>query len=386
MRDELIVKFEEIYKEKPEMHVSAPGRINLIGEHTDYNEGFVLPAAIDRKVEITAKKRSDHQVTVHAIKFNEDASFQLDNIQFDNTRTWSNYERGVADILQKEGYELTGVDMVIGGDIPLEAGLSSSAAVEVASIVMFNGMNNLSIPEIELIKMAQKAENEFVGMKCGIMDQFISCLGKKDNALFIDCKTLDYNYVPLKIKDAKIVISNTKVKRQLVTSEYNKRREECEKGVEFFKQFLPGINSLRDIPKSEFEKHKEKLPEITAMRCEHVIFENDRVLKSLEVLKDNKLEEFGELLYGSHYSLKDLYEVSCDELDIMVEIARSVRGVYGSRMVGAGFGGCTITLVHNDSVEELQNRIMKEYFEKTGIQPELYICSSEEGARFEYIK
>jgi len=380
MNQQLIEKFESIFHKKPGIYVSAPGRINLIGEHTDYNEGFVLPAAIDRKIEIAAKKRHDNKVEIYASNYDRHVSFNLESITFDEDNHWSNYERGVADILQKAGHKLTGVSMIISGNIPLEAGLSSSAAVEVATIVMFNALNELGIPDIELIKMAQKAENEFVGMKCGIMDQFISCLGKKDNALFIDCKTLDYNYVPFKLKDAKIVVSNTKVKRQLVTSEYNKRREECEKGVEFFRQYKTGINSLRDVPKALFEKHKGEMNKITAMRCEHVISENERVLKSLDVLKENKLKEFGNLLYGSHYSLKDLYEVSCRELDIMVKIAENVEGALGSRMVGAGFGGCTITLVKNDAVEELKNRLSREYPEKTGIEPEIYICSSEDGA------
>ncbi len=382
MKDDLIIEFEALYKVKPDLYVKAPGRINLIGEHTDYNEGFVLPAAIDRKIEIIAKKRDDNKIKIYAKDYSDRVEFSLDDIKFDENSKWSNYERGVADVLQKKGYKLSGADVLIGGNIPVEAGLSSSAAVEIATILMFNVLNDLNISELEMIKLARKAENEFVGVKCGIMDQFVSLLGKKDSALFIDCKTLDYKYIPFNLKGIKIVISNTKVKRQLVSSEYNKRRKECEDGVKILRAFLPGINSLRDVSVENFEKFKQKLPDTIARRCEHVIFENERVLRSLKVLNDGNFEEFGNLLYASHFSLRDLYEVSCKELDLMVEIAGSVEGVYGSRMMGAGFGGCTITLLEDKAIMELQNKMEKVYFEKTKIKPEIYICSSEEGAGF----
>ncbi|HGJ63856.1 TPA: galactokinase [bacterium] len=374
----------EIYKNKfsgnPDIIVRAPGRVNLIGEHTDYNDGFVFPVAIDRDIMIALKKRDDQMVRLYSMDLDASNEFSLDNIQFDSVNTWSNYLRGVAHFLIEDGYNLTGMDAVITGNIPIGAGLSSSAAMEVATAMAFENICEWEIEPPQMALLCQKAENKFVGVNCGIMDQFISRMGKKDNALLLDCRTLSYELVPLNLDTVKIVVCNTGKKRGLVDSEYNARRSECEKGVKILEKFLPGIEALRDIDINDLIKYKSHIPEITEKRCRYVIKENDRVIESVEALAENDLIKFGELMNQSHIGLRDEYEVSCPELDTMVDIAWSIDGVIGSRMTGAGFGGCTVSLVVEDSLEDFINIINEEYPKRTGLQHEIYVCSVEDGA------
>lgn len=361
--------------------VKAPGRVNLIGEHTDYNDGFVLPVAVDREIIMAASPRDDGEVHLYAVDLDASSSFSLDRIEKDPHASWSNYIRGVLLLLSERGLPVRGMNAAFSGDVPLAAGMSSSAALEMASGLMVKVMGGFDIDMVELVKVAQAAENTFVGVNCGIMDQFISGLGKKGHALFLDCRSLDYDLVPLPPTDEyKIVIANTMVKRGLVDSAYNERRSQCETGVEILKEYLPGITALRDVSMVDFAKHKEHLPAVVAQRCEHVIAENERVLASVKALRAGDIAEFGRLMRASHESLRDLYEVSCKELDIMVEAAWGVTGTCGARMTGAGFGGCTVNLVEADKVHDFVAIVQDVYQKRTGIIPEFYVCEAEDGA------
>ncbi len=376
----LTSSFRENFDSDPESLVRAPGRVNLIGEHTDYNDGFVFPVAIDRDIMVACRPRDDKLVRVYSLDFGAMVEFSLNDINYDSGNKWSNYPRGVARFLQEGDYELRGLDAVITGNVPQEAGLSSSAAMEVAMAMAFERVSGLEIDPVEMALICQKAENQFVGVNCGIMDQFISRMGKKDHALLLDCRKLEFELVPLHLEGISIVICNTNVKRGLVDSEYNERRSECERGVRRLEEFLPGITALRDVDIADFEKYKHHLPLITEKRCGYVIKEDDRVLQSVQALEENDLVRFGILMNESHIGLRDEYEVSCPELDAMVEIAWSADGVLGSRMTGAGFGGCTVTLITEDDVEQLIEKVNKEYPERTGLQPEIYVFSAEDGA------
>ncbi len=376
----LVNGFKEHFGGEPEVLVRAPGRVNLIGGHTDYNDGFVLPVAIDRDIMVASRSRDDALVRVYSLDFGAMAEFALDDIHSDSENTWSNYPRGVAHFLKEEGYELRGMEAVVTGNIPLAAGLSSSAAMEVAMAMAFEKISGLEIDPVRMALICQKAENQFVGVNCGIMDQFISRMGLKDHALLLDCRILEFELVPFKLEGVKIVVCNTAVKRGLVDSEYNKRRSECERGMTILDEFLPGIRALRDVDIDDFQRYKSYLPEITEKRCRYIIKENMRVLESVQSLEENDLARFGFLMNESHVGLRDEYEVSCPELDAMVEIAWSIDGVLGSRMTGAGFGGCTVTLVTEDCVEQLIEKVNKEYPERTGLQPEIYVCTAEDGA------
>ena len=380
-RVEMLVRgFKENLDGEPELITRAPGRVNLIGEHTDYNDGFVLPIAIDRDIMVASRPRNDRLVRVYSLDFDALAEFSIDDIQYDSENRWSNYPRGVARFLQKAGYSLNGMEAAITGNIPLAAGLSSSAAMEVAMAMTFQELNGLKIDPVEMALICQKAENQFIGVNCGIMDQFISRMGQKEHALLLDCRKLEYELVPLNFEVVKIVVCNTGVKRGLVDSEYNKRRSECELGAKLLEEFLPGITALRDVEISDFHKYRTHLSEKTEKRCGYVIEENIRVLESVQALEDGDLHTFGIMMNESHIGLRDEYEVSCPELDDMVTIAWRTEGVIGSRMTGAGFGGCTVTLIMEDALEELVARINKEYPERTGLEPEIYICKAEDGA------
>jgi galactokinase len=384
VRDEriemLVAGFKEHFGGEPEILVRAPGRVNLIGEHTDYNDGFVLPVAIDRDIAVASRSRDDGLVRIYSLDFDAMVEFSIDNIEYDSENKWSNYPRGVARFLQEGGYDLRGLEAVVTGNVPQAAGLSSSAAMEVAMAMAFEKISGLEIDPVEMALICQKAENQFVGVNCGIMDQFISRMGRKDHALLLDCRSLEFELVPLNLEGIKIVVCNTGVKRGLVDSEYNKRRSECERGVEILDEFLPGIKALRDVDIDDFQRYKVHLPEITEKRCGYVIKENIRVLESVQALEDNDLVRFGVLMNESHLGLRDEYEVSCPELDAMVEIAWSIDGVIGSRMTGAGFGGCTVTLAMEDAVDELIGKVNEEYPKRTGLRPEIYVCTAEDGA------
>lgn len=398
-------KFEIIFNDSPKFVVSAPGRVNLIGEHTDYNDGYVFPAAIDRYIHIAVRDRTDRRVVLHALDINE--CFELNLEAFRpiprNAPAWSYYLIGVAALLQESGNEIAGMDAVITGNVPIGAGLSSSAALSVASALAFVNSTKLAafqgaaLSETSkkyLAALCQRVEHEFVGVNCGIMDQTISLLGQVDHGLFLDCRSLEYEHVPLNLDAHCIAICNTKVKRELAASEYNKRRAECERGVDILRQWIPGITSLRDISLTDFGKYEGKLPTLTQKRCRYVIEENTRVLDAVSMFKarnqqaiekaDNSLIAFGKLMNASHKGLRDDYEVSCNELNLLTDIACSIDGVIGSRMTGAGFGGCTVSIVHRDALETFRARVMTEYHKQTGIAPEIYLCNVSNGAQVTY--
>jgi galactokinase len=370
--------FSSKYGSPPACTVSAPGRVNLIGEHTDYNDGFVLPAAINRTTAIAASPRPDHSLLIHSENLGATMLLDLKDLQPRKTGSWSNYPAGVAHFLLKQGISLRGATMVIKGDIPRGAGLSSSAALEVASAYAFLTLNGVTMPPLDVIKLCQKAENDFVGVKCGIMDQFISCLGKKDHALMIDCRSLDYTHVPFP-SAVRLIVCDTGVKRALASSEYNKRREECTAGVQFLATRIPGIRMLRDVTAGHLMEYGELLDPVVLKRCRHVVTENDRVARSVEALRTNDLAQFGNLMYASHASLRDNYEVSCAELDVVVEICSTVDGVLGARMTGAGFGGCAICLVRDQNTDAVIERLQQEYPTRTRKNPGITVCTFEQG-------
>lgn len=376
-------KFAELFGSGPEFVVRAPGRVNLIGEHTDYNDGFVFPAAIDRDVIIAGAVRRDRQVRSYALNFNQSSTFPVDNVKpaAEGREKWSNYLRAMAWVFHNEGLGTQGMNCVTLGNVPLGAGLSSSAALLVASGLAFSAAAGLEIEPVRLALLAQKAEREFVGVNVGIMDQYISALGQKDHALLIDTRSLTYEAVPLPQSGVEIIIADTNKKRGLVDSEYNTRRSECERAVEILKEFLPDIKALRDVSVKEFEQHQDKLPEITRKRARHVITENARTLESVDALKAGDIARFGVLMNESHESLRADYEVSCKELDALVEAARSVDGVFGARMTGAGFGGCTVSLAKSESVPIFQKQVAERYKQTTGLNTTIYVTRASQGAQ-----
>ena len=368
-------------KDKSIKVVQAPGRVNLIGGHTDYNDGFVLPVAIDRQLVIAGVPRSDNQVQAYSIDFESRKTFNLSKIHFNEETQWINYLQGVANVLQQAGYNVPGMDLALTGTIPLGAGLSSSAALEVATALISSVIGDFNLDKVEIAKLCRTAENEFVGVNCGIMDQFISALGEENQGLFIDCRSYDYQLIPINQDDLKIVVSNTNVEHNLVDSAYNQRLKECQQGVEVLNQNLSRpITALRDVTKEEWAANKGALASPVKERVEHVVEENNRVLKASEALQNDNFQLAGSLITDSHQSLRDLYEVSCDELDLLVDLALEIEGVYGSRMTGAGFGGCTVSLVETAAVEEFKTHVYEQYADQTGIEPDIYVCDIETGA------
>ena len=376
--DTLRRRFQELFGTGAAVVVRAPGRVNLIGEHTDYNDGYVLPVAIDRSVLLAASPRPDRRVVVHALDFDQRAEFSLDDIAPDAEHPWSNYQRGVAWVLQGEGFTLPGLNAALTSDVPIGAGLSSSAAVEVATAYAWQVLGDLGLDRVRLALLCQRAENEFVGMNCGIMDQFISALGQRDSALLIDCRNLDHELVPIPAHTT-IIVADTRVRRDLVASEYNARRRECEEGVRLLQRYLPGITALRDVSPAQFAEYQARLPDGVRQRCRHVVHENDRVLRAVAALRAGDLDTFGRLMDESHASLRNDYEVSCPELDALVMAAWRVAGVYGSRMTGAGFGGCTVSLVDEHAVDAFRERVTAAYQTATRTTPEIYVCRAEAG-------
>jgi galactokinase len=349
----------------------APGRVNLIGEHTDYNEGYVLPVPIDQHVWVAAGRRGDSTVSLWADDLRQWAEFQIDGTKYDVEHRWVNYVIGVADVLLRKGYALGGVDMVIKGDVPQGAGLSSSAAIEMASVRAFAGLFGLEIDPVEMAYVGKSAENEFVGVQCGIMDQFVSALGRPGHALLIDCHTNEYDHIPLD-PGFKVVVVNTMVRRELASSAYNERRAQCEDGVRLLRTSLPHVRALRDVSIDDFERHQHCLPDIIRRRCRHVISENSRVLEAVEALRAKRFDRFGALMYESHESLRDDYGVSCPELDALVESARGIPGTVGARMTGAGFGGCTVNMVRTEDTRGFTKTIRDRYWKATGLEAEVY--------------
>jgi len=375
LRSRAVVAFERLYGRGPSFVVVAPGRVNLIGEHTDYNDGFVLPAAIDRHVLVAAAPRDDRAVCLYAVDFDEAATFDLDDIAFDADLTWSNYERGVAWVLQEAGYALQGMDAIVAGDVPIASGLSSSAAVEVAMAHCFEAAAWFALDGVERALLCQRAENDFVGMRCGIMDQYVISLGKRGQALLIDCRSLESRLVPIPAGYS-LVVCDTSKRRGLVDSEYNIRRQECETGAK-----LLGVPALRDIGLKEFVARQKELDEVVRKRCRHVVSENQRVLDAVDAAQSGDLARLGSLMRASHLSLRDDYQVSCPELDAMVEAAWRQEGVLGARMTGAGFGGCTVNLVEDGAVTSFLQSVPTAYEEATGLTPQIHVCTAEEGVR-----
>lgn len=356
----------------------APGRVNLIGEHTDYNDGFVMPAAIDLSTEVAIKPRHDRTLSIHSENFSDSIEFDLDQPNISARGHWSDYVTGVAVTLERAGYRLRGADLAMRSNVPIGAGLSSSAAIEVATGLALVENSGFEMDRVELARLCQQAENDFVGMRCGIMDQFISCFGKAGTALMLDCRSLEYRLLPLP-ENVRLVICNTMVKHELASSEYNTRRAECEAGVQHFARLRPEVRALRDVSASDLERFGRDLNEVTFKRCRHVITENGRVTKAASALDASDLSTFGNLMAESHRSLRDDYEVSCSELDTMVDLAARMEGVYGARMTGGGFGGCTINLVESDCVEEFTRSVSSGYQKATGLNADIFVCSTADG-------
>jgi galactokinase len=357
----------------------AQGRTNLIGEHTDYNDGFVLPAAIDRATWVAIAPRDDREVHVTSEHFSETIGFDLDEAKPASRRHWSDYVRGVALMMQRAGCRVSGADLLVQSDVPLGAGLSSSASLEVATAFALAVISGCEIPRIEIAKLCQRAENEFVGARCGIMDQFIACMGKEGHAVFLDCRTLEHSTVTLP-REVRLVLCNTMVKHEIAGGEYNKRRAECEEATRRLARVMPGVRALRDVTPKQVEEHRTLLGETIYKRARHVTTENERVPAARDALVRGDLAAMGKLMAESHASLRDDYEVSCRELDVMVELARGFDGCFGARMTGGGFGGCTINLVNAEKCEDFVKHIREEYQRATGVLPEVFVCNASGGA------
>lgn len=358
--------------------VQSPGRVNLIGEHTDYNEGFVLPAAIDRAIFFSVAPRTDDRCHFYAADLNDKFNCNLNSIQ-KSAKGWPNYLLGVIDQLKKAGYAIQGCDVVFGGDIPIGAGLSSSAALECGLAFALDELFGLAIDPLELVKLSQRAENQFVGVQCGIMDQFVNIFGRDKNALKIDCRTLEFEYFPIRRDDLEIVLCETEVRRTLASSEYNVRRQQCETGVHILRRHHPDVRSLRDAGLDLLQGQKREMDPIIYKRCDYVVRENARVLQACDDLRRNDFHSFGQRMYESHKGLRDDYQVSSADLDFLVEVASSVSGVFGARMMGAGFGGCTINLVEKPRVSEFIEVVQRRYQKLTGKTLKVYVIKIQSG-------
>lgn len=379
----IIEQFQNRYNTDPEAIAIAPGRVNLIGEHTDYNDGFVLPVALQRDVRIVLKPRSDQTIRLHSTDYDSDIVFDLNSFEPTEEIHWGNYVKGMAWSLQQLGVTLQGFDGVVSGNVPKGSGLSSSAAFEVAmgeALLEVSGQQ--SVDEVSLAKAAQSAENNYVGVNCGIMDQFISVLGTDNHALLIDCRSLEYRLVSVP-DNVSIVIGNTKASRSLASSAYNERRSQCEEGVAKLQSALPNVRALRDVTSQQLEAHQALLSPIVYRRCRHVISENERVMETVQALESGELKRVGELMIQSHNSLRDDYEVSSDALDIMVKLMLSAPGCYGARLTGAGFGGCTVALVEPGHEQTIADAIYAGYAKETNIWPEVYTTKASAGSRIE---
>jgi galactokinase len=373
-------KYADWFGGPPQFLVRAPGRVNLIGEHTDYNDGFVFPAAIDFDVQMAGSPRPDGQVRAYSTTFDQMSTFPLARIESSQDAPWSNYIRGVARILQDEGYKLNGMNVIVEGTVPISSGLSSSAAMEVAACLAFEAAGEFQIDPVRRALIGQRAEREFVGVQVGIMEKLISAIGRANHGLLLDTRSLEFELVPLPKEGVAIVVGDTNKPRGLVDSEYNTRRSECEQAVAALQKSYPDVKALRDVDAQQLSDHAADLPEVVFRRARHVVTENDRVIRSVAALKAGDVQHFGRLMNESHDSLRDDYEVSCKELDAMVDAARKVEGVFGARMTGAGFGGCTVSLVQSDAVDNFKSRVGKEYREATGIEANFYVCHASDGA------
>ncbi len=378
MLEKITSVFTEKFAEQPTVFRS-PGRINILGEHTDYNEGFVLPAAIDKSIYVAISKRTDNLVNLYACDFSETYSTDTEHIKPVSIQ-WPNYILGVVDQLQKNGYAIGGFNLVIDGDIPIGAGLSSSAAVECAVVFALNEMFELGLSRMQMVPLAQKAEHVFAGVNCGIMDQFASMFGKKGHAIKLDCRSLHYEYVPLDIAGYQILLFNTNVKHNLASSEYNTRRKQCEEGVSIIAQDHPTVNSLRDVNLEMLNDYVKGVDSLIFKRCKYVVQENQRLLGACDDLKQGDIKALGKKMFETHHGLQYDYEVSCKELDFLVDYVKDNEAVAGARMVGGGFGGCTINLIKEDAVEKLVEQISAAYQKEMGLTLSVYPVSIEAGS------
>ncbi len=367
---------------------ASPGRVNLIGEHTDYNGGYVFPAALEMGTTIVCRKREDRVLRLRATDLDVTVEADIDHLEQYKDLSWGNYQIGVAYELQQAGYEICGLDMLYDDTVPHGGGLSSSAAIEVSTALCFATLSNeckgitAPVDMMEMAKIGQKTEHNYIGVNCGIMDQFASAMGKKGHAIFLNCRDLHYDYAPLDLQGKKLVIANTNKKRALADSKYNERRAECEAGFAILQQAMPGKSCLGEISRAEFEAHKHLITDpVVCKRVEHVICEDDRVLQSVEALKKGDIAKFGQLMNASHDSLRDLYEVTGIELDTLVEEARKIDGTLGSRMTGAGFGGCTVSIVEEAAVDRFIEEVGKAYQAKTGLTASFYVTAIGDGGR-----
>jgi galactokinase len=371
-------QFQSHYNTHPRLIVRAPGRVNLLGEHTDYNEGYVLPIAIDRATYVAVRPSDAQSVQVFAADIDDEDTFALDQIERSAAHPWSNYVRGVVKSLLVAGHTLSGAQMLISSDVPRGAGLSSSAALTVATGYAFQVLNRLNILGEELALLAQGAENSFVGVQCGVMDQFISALGQADYALLLDCRNLSYRPVPLP-PDVMIVVCNSQIAHALADTAYNQRRAECREAVQLMKQWYPSITALRDVTSEQLQRHAAELPELLRARVWHVVSENERVLHGAAALERGDVAAFGTLMDASHASLRDDYQVSIPELDALVAAAQRVPGCYGARLTGAGFGGCTVNLVESSAIAQFHQDVAASYRAQTGRETTIAVFRASDG-------
>jgi galactokinase len=366
--------------------VRSPGRINLIGEHTDYNDGFVLPAAIDKAAYISLTPREDEEVHLYSMDLKDYYKTSVKNISSINNPNWPNYLLGVVAQFIKAGISIKGFDAALTADIPMGAGLSSSAAVECAMAFALNEYTRAGFDKLTLVKMAQKAEHEYAGVKCGIMDQFTSVFGKKNHVVRLDCRTLQYEYEPFDISGYKIVLLDTNVKHSLASSEYNVRRQQCEAGIALIQPHHPEVKSLRDATVEMLDKYVQPVDELIYQRCKYVVEENNRLLGACKDLKNGDIKSFGKKMFATHDGLSELYSVSCKELDFLVEQVRDNENVLGARMMGGGFGGCTINIVKEEAIDGLIEKISANYNRAMNKELKAYVAQIEDGAAMLNIK
>jgi galactokinase len=377
MKEKVLQDFQRNFNEEPTI-VRSPGRVNIIGEHTDYNNGFVLPAAIDKAIYVAVTPRQDDIIRLYSGEFDESFETSLGTLM-PTDKGWPNYILGVADQLIKRGYSINGFNMAIDGDVPIGSGLSSSAAVECATAFALNEIFKLRIDKKDLAFIGQKAEHTFAGVMCGIMDQFASVFGKKDHVIKLDCQSIEYEYVPLVLEGYKLVLLNTNVKHSLASSEYNTRRTQCEQGVAWVKEHVPEVNSLRDVTMEMLHQYVEPKDHLIYERCKYVVEEKERLLSGCEDLRRGDLEALGKKMFETHDGLSKEYEVSCKELDFLVDAVRDNPNVVGARMMGGGFGGCTINIVKEEAIDELIEQLQESYQKNMGKQLTAYIAQVENG-------
>ena len=383
IQQDVLAKFKELYGDEGDIRVYfAPGRVNLIGEHTDYNGGHVFPCALTIGTYMAVRKRADRKVNFYSMNFEDLGIIEcsLDNMTPKEDGEWTNYPMGVMWAFDGRGMKMDcGLDLALYGNIPNGSGLSSSASLEVVTGYMLKDMYGFDVTNVDLAKIGQYSENNFNGCNCGIMDQFASAMGKANNAIFLDCNTLEYEYAPISLDGAKIVVTNSMVKHSLVTSAYNDRRNESSQALKDLQQVC-GIESLGELTEEEFDKYASSIKdEIDRSRGKHAVYENQRTIKAVEALKNNDIETFGKLMNASHVSLRDDYETSCEEVDVLVEEAWKIDGVIGSRITGGGFGGCTVSIVKDEAIENFKEKLTAAYQEKVGKTPEFYVVSIGDG-------